>query len=412
MHNKLKTKLTPSLRFPEFSGEWEQKRLGEIVRISKGSGISKSDITSEGQYPCIRYGELYTRYSEVITEVFSKTNLRDKSSVISGENDLLIPSSGETALDIARTSHVVPKNVLLGGDMTILSLEKNDSGFFFAYYLSNGKKKEIAKLAQGNSVVHIYGSHLKTLEITRPSTEEQQRIASFLTTVDDWIENLKKQKAAQEKYKKGMMQKIFFQEIRFQNDEGKEYPEWEQKRLGDVCQQPAYGMNAPAREFDGENIYLRITDIDPKTNQLKRKNLTSPGTSLEDAYLLKEGDLLFARTGASTGKTYMYKSMDGKIYFAGFLIKFLVDKANVRFIFYSTQTRRYLNWVMSVSARSGQPGINAKEYSNYSLQIPDAQEQKKISDFLSSIDDLINLSNQRITLAEEWKKGLMQRVFV
>lgn len=189
--------------------EWEEKRLGEIAEISKGSGISKSDISEEGEYQCIRYGELYTKYSEVITQIFSKTNLRNKSSVVSGENDLLIPSSGETALDIARISHVMPKGVLLGGDITVLSLEIMDSGVFFAYYLSHEKKHDIAKLAQGNSVVHIYGSHLKSLEINRPCTEEQNKIADFLSSIDDLI-NLTNQRITHaEKWKKGVMQGVF-----------------------------------------------------------------------------------------------------------------------------------------------------------------------------------------------------------
>lgn len=186
---------------------------------------------------------------------------------------------------------------------------------------------------------------------------------------------------------------------------------WKQITLGEISGNPMYGMNAPATIYDGKNIYLRITDIDDSTGSLKRTDLTSPGAELSDVYLLKTKDLLFTRTGASTGKTYLYQENDGQVYFAGFLIKFSISKADPKFVYYSTLTSQYWKWVKTVSMRSGQPGINAQEYSKYRFYIPTLPEQEKISSFLSSVDEWIeNLRLQKKSL-ENYKKGMLQKLF-
>jgi type I restriction enzyme, S subunit len=183
----------PQLRFPEFSGEWIEHKLGYIARFSKGKGISKADIIDDGSFECIRYGELYTRYSETIQDVHSKTNLDTKDLVLSEYNDVIIPASGESQIDIATASCVLKDDVALSGDINIIKTPEN--GVFLAYYLNNAKKIDIARLAQGISVVHLYSSQLKTLGLLLPIQEEQQKIASFLTTVDSKIEQLTKKTA-------------------------------------------------------------------------------------------------------------------------------------------------------------------------------------------------------------------------
>lgn len=186
---------------------------------------------------------------------------------------------------------------------------------------------------------------------------------------------------------------------------------WEEKKLGEVATKPTYGMNAAAKKYDGRNIYLRITDIDENTRLLNRDAFTSPDAKLQDIYKLKEGDLLFARTGASVGKTYLYKSHDGTLYFAGYLIKFSIKDANPYFVYLQTLRQKYFKWVKTISMRSGQPGINANEYSTFKLNIPSLPEQQKIAEFLGSVDNwLENLRNQKQEL-EAYKKGMMQKLF-
>ena len=134
---------------------------------------------------------------------------------------------------------------------------------------------------------------------------------------------------------------------------------------------------------------------------------------LEEKYIVCKGDILLARTGASTGKSYLYNEKDGKMYFAGFLIKAHVnDECDARFIYAQTLTMKYKNWVKLTSMRSGQPGINANEYSSYTVSIASLPEQKKIADCLSSLDDVINQIQAELSAWKEFKKGLLQQMFV
>ena len=158
----------------------------------------------------------------------------------------------------------------------------------------------------------------------------------------------------------------------------------------------AYGLNVSSKKYDGKNKYIRITDIDDDTHKLIKNNLTSPNAPISESsnYLLEDGDILFARTGASVGKTYKYNISDGDVYYAGFLIR-ARTKTNydTEFLFQNTLTNNYNRFVKITSQRSGQPGINAKEYSNFCILVPSFQEQGKIGSILQTLDSLI-ASNQ------------------
>lgn len=401
----------PKLRFKGFNDEWKEEKLDKLGVFFKGNGISKADLSQQGK-PCILYGELYTKYSEVIDKVYSKTNLNIKNPTLSKVNDVIIPSSGETSIDIATASCVQQNDILLGGDLNVFRPNKA-SGIFISYQLNSAQRREIAKIAQGASVVHVYNEQLKKVKVKLPSLQEQERIANFLTKVDKIIEKQDEKVKNLEKYKKGMMQKIFSQEIRFKDENGNEYPEWEEKKLKDVVSGFEYGMNSSAIEFDGINKYIRITDIDESSNKYRNENIVSPDGILEDKYLVKENDILFARTGASVGKTYLYDKNDGKVYFAGFLIRANVNRNNnSKFIFMQTQTDEYKRWVKIMSIRSGQPGINSQEYATYNINIPCIEEQNRIAKFLTNIDDIIEKENKKLIQMRYLKKGLLQQMFV
>ena len=200
--NKEKVLNVPNLRFPEFTEEWKKDSLKDVASISKGLGISKEQLSDSG-LPCILYGELYTKYkSEVITDIYSKTDIETKGLVSSKANDVIIPCSGEAAIEIATARCVPVSNILLGGDLNIIRLNGQD-GRFFAYQLNGKRKIDIAKVAQGVSVVHLYGEHLKKIKIAYPSIEEQTKIAEMLSLIDrristqnKIIEDLKKLKVA------------------------------------------------------------------------------------------------------------------------------------------------------------------------------------------------------------------------
>ena len=176
----------PNLRFPEFTGEWKVERLDEIATLSKGIGISKEQLSNNGE-PCILYGELYTKYkSEIIKEIDSRTNIDNSKLKRSKANDVIIPCSGETAIDIATARCVPFDNILLGGDLNIISLYQYD-GAFMSYQLNGKRKYDIAKVAQGVSVVHLYGEHLKAIITYTPCLQEQQKIAKLLSLLDERI---------------------------------------------------------------------------------------------------------------------------------------------------------------------------------------------------------------------------------
>lgn len=160
--------------------------MNDIAILTKGAGISKDQLSESGE-PCILYGELYTKYkSEIIEDVISKTNIPTDKLIKSKANDVLIPCSGETAVDIATARCVLSDNVLLGGDLNIIRLKHHD-GSFMSYQLNGKRKYDIAKVAQGVSVVHLYGENLKGIVTYNPQIEEQKKIVGLLSLLDERI---------------------------------------------------------------------------------------------------------------------------------------------------------------------------------------------------------------------------------
>ena len=187
--------------------------------------------------------------------------------------------------------------------------------------------------------------------------------------------------------------------------------DWEEIKLLKIASEISYGMNAASKEYDGENKYIRITDIDEQTNKYIHKNIVSPDGNLEEKFLVKENDILFARTGASTGKTYLYDKNDGKLYYAGFLIKANIINHNANFIFQQTKLNKYNNWVKIMSMRSGQPGINSQEYGSYKFSITSPEEENKVANFLSLLDKKIELQSKKIEDLKLFKLELKERLF-
>jgi len=207
-NNDKKVLNVPALRFPEFTEEWKEERLSKIAELSKGVGISKEQLSEDGE-PCILYGELYTKYkSEIIHKVISKTNIESSNLKRSKRNDVIIPCSGETAIDIAVARCVPFDNILLGGDLNIIRLHKDD-GAFMAYQLNGKRKIDIAKLAQGVSVVHLYGENIKAIKTYNPCLQEQQKIVKLLSMLDERLEVQNKIIEKLETLIKGIVEKTF-----------------------------------------------------------------------------------------------------------------------------------------------------------------------------------------------------------
>ena len=203
---------------------------------------------------------------------------------------------------------------------------------------------------------------------------------------------------------------VYTPAIRFKGFSGN----WERYNFSDVSESFEYGLNAAATEYDGENKYIRITDINEKTRALDLNDLTSPNFDLSKAenYKLHLGDLLFARTGASVGKTYIYKKNDGVVYFAGFLIRAkLKNTVSSQFIFQSTLTEKYNKFIRLTSQRSGQPGVNAKEYGLCEIYLSQLEEQTAIGNYFQQLDSLITQHQHKHTKLLNLKQALLQKMF-
>lgn len=402
----------PALRFPEFQGEWESVILGDKATFSKGKGISKDDISENGATECIRYGELYTVYDEVIKEIKSRTYIETENLILSEFNDVIIPASGETKIDIATASCVQKEGVALGGDLNIIKTQIE--GVFLSYYLNNKKKYDIARLAQGSSVMHLYANQLKTLNLFLPLKPEQQKIADFLSVVDKRIQQLTQKKNLLEQYKKGVIQQIFSRQIRFKDEQGNDYPEWEEKRLGDVLLSYRLGGNYSNTEYVTPYPLIKMGNISRGNIVLNKIEYIPITETLSDDDRIRYGDLFFntRNTLDLVGKVAIWKNELEVAYYNSNLM--YMKFVNNFFMNYRLNSfdgikglRRLATGTTSVAA------IYTKDLLKLVLSMPkDVNEQQQIADFLGSIDDKVSLVNTQIKQIQDFKKGLLQQMFV
>ena len=393
--------LVPQIRFTGFTDPWEQRKLGEL--FEEHSEKDRDDLPA---LTIIQGGGTVHRDESNRNLQFDRNSLSNYKVVDTGDFIVHLRSF-EGGLEKATCCGLVsPAYHIFRG--------KNvDSDFYYLYFRSKrfidaDLKPHVYGIRDGRSI-DIEG--MKTIFIPWTNLAEQRRIGAFFDRLDSLIT------LHQRKYdklcvlKKSMLDKMFpkggslYPEIRFA---GFTDP-WEQRKLGEVASGFEYGLNAAASDFDGEKKYLRITDIDDQTREFRTDDLSSPDINnpIDDRYLLKEGDILFARTGASVGKTYLYKASDGKTYYAGFLIRAHVsDEADAGFIFQSTLTERYKQFVLLTSQRSGQPGINAQEYSDLLLPLPSLMEQRRIGAFFDRLDSLITLHQRKYCGVVSWMLGV------
>ena len=238
-----------------------------------------------------------------------------------------------------------------------------------------------------------------------PTHNEQKHIAEFLSQVSERIRKQEKFIDCLKKYKRGLLDKLL--------EDNNAAANWSIVRLQDVANGFEYGMNSAATTFDGIHKYIRITDIDDDSRQYLSEDIVSPSDTPEEKYKVNANDILFARTGASVGKSYLYSSEDGELYFAGFLIRISVKKEyDSYFVYLNTLTSKYEKWLRLESMRSGQPGVNAEQYRNYAFRCPNYQTQVKIANIIKGIDSRI--AKERISLLKlnSLKNGLLQQLFI
>jgi len=393
-----KPTLVPKQRFPEFRGAaaWEPTTLREKSSILKGKGISKADIIPNGQQACIRYGELYTRYGETISEVVSRTNVPPAELFLSKSGDVIIPSSGETKIDIAKASCVLAADIALGGDLNVIRSKLN--GSFLSYYLNGPKKLDIAKVAQGDTVVHLYPHQLEALRIDLPSPAEQQKIAECLSSVDERIASQARKLDALKTHKKGLMQQLFPREgetqPRLRFPEFRDAGEWVQTSLGAACRMQAgkFVSASEIREQNDEGLFPCFGG-----NGLRGYTTTFTHSGKYP---------LIGRQGALCGNIKL-----GLGYFHATEHAVVVTPEKgiaVDLLFYLLD---FLN-LNQYATGQAQPGLSVDVLEKVAVALPNQEaEQQRIADCLSSLDDLIAAQTQTLEALKTLKRGLMQQLF-
>ncbi len=376
--------------------EWEVVTFETISELQRGTSFTKKDLV-EGSIPVIAGGKEPAYYH-------NEYNRDGETITISG--------SGANAGFV----NFFTKKIFMSDGFTIKGKDKTSLTKYLFYFLKH-KQDYIFNLQSGGAQPHIYIKNIAPIVIPLPPLPEQQKIAAILTSVDNKIEVIDVQIAKTERLKKGLMQKLLSEGIghtEFKESEiGRIPKEWEVVWLGDCIDgKGRYGINAPAVDYDKSlPAYLRITDIDENGNFIaSNKKCVSHKDSAD--YKLSEGDIVFARTGNTTGKTYLYNPKDGELIYAGFLIKFtpLKDKLDSYYLKLITTTARYWNWVKITSTRTGQPGINSEEYAKLLLPLPPLSEQKQIAKILSITDNKLDTLRAKKEKCETLKKGLMQKL--
>lgn len=407
---------TPKIRFKNFEKKWESYQLSEYSTYRRGSFPqpygNKEWYDGDNSMPFVQVVDVRENLRLTDDTKQKISTLAQPMSVFVPSDSVIVTLQGSIGrVAITQYDAYVDRTILIFEDYNFQTNKE-----FWAYTIRNKFEIERQK-APGGTIKTITKEVLSDFKVSIPEYTEQSAIGTLFRTLDDLLSSYKENLTNYQYLKTTMLSKMFpkaeqtVPDIRLDGFDG----EWEKVELKDVTESIEYGLNASAKEFDGENKYIRITDIDDVSRKFKEDSLTSPDINVSecDNYLLCEKDILFARTGASVGKTYLYDKKDGKVYFAGFLIRARIkDKFDSKFIFQNTLTDRFTQYVKVTSQRSGQPGVNGKEYGEYELYLPKYEEQQAIGTYFSNLDNLINSYQEKISQLDILKKKLLQDMFI
>ena len=369
------------MRFPEFTDEWKAEQLDNIATLSKGIGISKEQLSEDGE-PCILYGELYTKYkSEIIKQVESKTDINGSKLKRSKANDVIIPCSGETAVDIATARCVPFDNILFGGDLNVISLHQYD-GAFMSYQLNGKRKYDIARVAQGVSIVHLYGEHLKAIKTYNPTLPEQQKIAKLLSLLDDRIDTQNKIIEKLQSLIKGIAQHCIKE-----STSGNTYV-----KLGDICQITTGKLDANAQVDNGIYPFFTCAEQPFKI----------------DSFAFDTEALLISGNGANLGYINYYK---GK--FNAYQRTYVLDLFS--------ENIQYIKWALKVllpkriaieKSSSNTPYIVLSTLTDLRLPIPCKSKQSFIANLMQSLERKLSNQIAQYDSYNYLKQYLLRQMFI
>jgi len=399
---------------------WDEVSLDQIFDFKKGQGLSKEKLTPDGKTPCLLYGELYTTYSEVIREVRSRTDAHEGIPSVAG--DILIPASTTTsALDVATAAAIEQEGVLLGGDINILRKKagKKIDSRYFAYLLTNQEKRNLARFAQGSTITHLYGRHIKNLSVVIPSElQEQRAIAAVLIQVEDALLQTEAMILKYEKVKQGMVQDLLQNgldeagKIRNQSTHGyKKSPiggipnEWTFCKLGEFLdenggyvQTGPFGSQLHSYEYVQEGIPVVMPqDIERGKIILdKIARITPKKAKALERHQVKENDVIFARRGELNRGVAITANETGWLCGTGCLL-FRPNAKTLSaewfsLIYSSPLVQRQLE---AIAVGSTMKNINTGVIHALNIAIPSLLEQKRITQVIDSITRLINRERAR-----------------
>ena len=380
----------PQLRFAGFDDTWEQRKAVDIADYSKGNGYSKSDLTENGT-PIILYGRLYTKYQFAIDEVDTFATPKD-GSIYSQGNEVIIPASGETAEDIARASAVEKSGILLGGDLNILRPFNFINPLFLALTISNGEpQKELAKKAQGKSVVHIHNSDIQEVTVSFPTRAEQDRIVAVFRSLDNLITLHQRKYDKLTNVKKSMLEKMFpkngsnVPEIRFKGFSDA----WEQRKVGELLIER--NEQAPMNEEYPLMAFIANEGVAPKGERYDRSSLV---TDTENKLYKRTefGDFIYSSNNLETGSIGLNKY--GKACISPvYSIFHPTGIADSNFLGRRLVRKDFINsmvkWRQGVIY--GQWRIHESDFLKIEISVPSVKEQRQIGTFLDYLDNLITL---------------------
>ena len=394
---------------------WEQRKAIDIADYSKGNGYSKGDLTDAGT-PIILYGRLYTKYQFAISEVDTFAVPRN-GAVYSQGNEVIVPASGETAEDIARASAVEKSGVLLGGDLNILRPFDFINPLFLALAISNGEpQKELAKKAQGKSVVHIHNTDIQEVTIAYPSRTEQDRIVSVFRQLDNLITLHQRKLEKLKLVKKSMLEKMFpkngssVPEIRFNGFTD----DWEQRKLSHFLD--------VSSEKNTDNLYtkddvLSVSGDFGVINQIEFQGRSFAGASVSNYGVVHTGDVVYTKSPLKANPYGIIKANKGKTGIVSVLygVYHTRENANADFIqMYFEQDTRLNNYLRPLVNKGAKNTLLISDTDALEGEVclaPTFDEQKTIGQFFDTLDNLITLHQRKLEKLKLVKKSMLEKMF-
>ena len=349
--------------------------MGEVAEFSKGSGYSKGDLVEYGT-PIILYGRLYTNYETRISDVDTFVEAK-VGSVYSKGGEVVVPASGETAEDIARAATVDKSGILLGGDLNIVMPNKDINSSFLAISISSGNpQRELAKKAQGKSVVHIHNEEIKNLVLPFPIKDEQNKIASYFCQLDNLI-TLHQRKYLQEK---------------------KTSLTWEQRKLSELASMHARigWQNLRTSEFLDVGDYMLITGTDfedGKVNHSTCHYVEKERYDQDKNIQIKNGSILITKDGTLGKVAYVEGlSMPATLNAGVFNVEIKnKNETDGRYLFQFLKAPFLMDYVAQKATGGTIKHLNQNILVDFPISSPSKEEQTKIGEYFSSIDHLITL---------------------